>query len=436
MSLARIWYIHPFAGGPGLGRFFRAWSLGRAWREMGVDAQVICPSFHHIFDRLEPRRGDETIQGVPFRFIRTSSYRTNGFDRLWNMARFCVNLLRDPRLRVPDAEAPDLVIASSPHPFAFLPAARLARRYGAKLVFEVRDLWPLSVVELAGVRKGHPFVKLAEWVERYAYRHCDHVVSLLPFARDHMVERGLAADKFLYVPNGIDEADAQGPTGDPPGTILIDKAREWREQGKFIVAYTGAMGPPNALWALVEAAHVLQSRGNFVPQIIMVGRGESKRDVEALAARFELRNLEFFDAVPKRELAWLLRLSDAGFISLKRQPLFRFGVSPNKLFDYMLARLPVIYAIESANDPVGEAKCGLRVFAERPNAIADAIENLMVLPVEKRVQMGESGRAYALREHGYRALARRYVELIDPSTIMIDQSKSATAAGPAAKTFR
>jgi glycosyltransferase involved in cell wall biosynthesis len=423
MSLARIWYIHPFAGGPGLGRFFRAWSLGRAWREMGVDAQVVCPSFHHIFDRLELRTGDETIQGVPFRFIPTSMYRSNGLDRLWNMARFCVNVLRDPRLQVPEDEAPDLVIASSPHPFAFLPAARIARRYHARLVFEVRDLWPLSVVELAGVRKGHPFVKLAAWVEQYAYRHADHVVSLLPFARDHMVERGLASDKFLYIPNGIDEDDAQGPTGDPPGTLLIDRAREWREAGKFVVAYTGAMGPPNALWALIEAAHILQSRGNFAPQIVLVGRGESRRELESLATGFELRNVEFFDAVPKQELAWLLRLSDVGFISLKRQPLFRFGVSPNKLFDYMLARLPVIYAIESANDPVGDAKCGLRVFAERPHAIADAIEKLMVLPGEKRAQMGESGRAYALREHGYRALARRYVELIDPSTILLDEAE-------------
>jgi glycosyltransferase involved in cell wall biosynthesis len=428
MSLARIWYVHPFAGGPGLGRFYRAWSLARAWREMGVDAQVICPSFHHIFDRMQQRRGDETIQGVPFRFIPTSTYRSNGLDRLWNMARFCLNLLRDRRLRVPQAEAPDLVIASSPHPFAFLPAARIARRYRARLVFEVRDLWPLSVVELAGVRKDHPFVKLAAWVEQYAYRHADHVVSLLPAARDHMVERGLTPDKFLYVPNGIDEEDAEPPSGDPPETLLIDRAREWREGGKFVVAYTGAMGPPNALWALVEAAQVLQSRGNFVPQIALVGRGESKRELEALAARHELRNVEFFDAVPKRELAWFLRLADTGFISLQRQPLFRFGVSPNKLFDYMLARLPVIYAVESANDPVGEAKCGLRIFAERPHAIADAIEKLIALPIERRQQMGEAGRAYALREHGYRGLARRYVELIDPSTLLLQAPVGAPAA--------
>ena len=420
MSLARIWYVHPFAGGPGLGRFYRSWSLARAWRKMGVDAQVICPSFHHIFDRLEQRQGDETIEGVPFRFIPASTYRSNGLDRLWNMARFCVNLLRDPRLRVPEEQAPDLVIASSPHPFAFLPAARIARRYRAKLVFEVRDLWPLSVVELAGVRQGHPFVKLASWVERYAYRHADHVVSLLPAARDHMVERGLAAGKFLYVPNGIDEDDAAPPAGDPPETPLIGRAREWRKAGKFVVAYTGAMGPPNALWALVEAADILQSRGNFVSQFALVGRGESKPELERFAARHGLRNVEFFDAVPKGELAWFLRLADAGFISLKRQPLFRFGVSPNKLFDYMLARLPVIYAIESANDPVGEAQCGLRIFAERPQAIADAVEKLIALPAERRKQMGDAGRAYALREHGYRALARRYIELIDPSTVIIE----------------
>lgn len=428
MSLARIWYIHPFAGGPGLGRIFRAWSLGRAWRDMGVKAQVICPSFHHLFDRLESRHGDESIEGVPFRFIPTSVYRTNGVDRLWNMTRFCVNLLRDSRLRVPDDEAPDLVIASSPHPFAFLPALRIARRYRARLVFEVRDLWPLSIVQLAGLRKGHPFARLAARVEQYAYRHCDHAVSLLPLARDHMVEHGLAPDKFLHIPNGIDEADARGPTGDPPGTLLIDKAREWRAAGKFVVAYTGAMGPPNALWALIEAAHILQSRGNFVPQFVLVGRGESRRELESLATHFELRNVEFFDAVPKRELAWALRLSDVGFVSLRRQPLFRFGVSPNKLFDYMLAGLPVIYAIESANDPVGEAKCGLRIFAERPNAIADAVEKLMVLPVEKRAQMGESGRAYVLREHGNRSLARSYIELIDPSTLQLETPLNARAA--------
>src|SRR3546814_20361300 len=122
-----------------------------------------------------------------------------------------------------------MVSDSSPHPDAFPATHRIARHVGARSVFEVRDLWPLSLVELAGVRPSHPLVRATAWLERYAYRHADAVVSLLPETARYMQEKGLPAERWNYIPNGGDtparpSAALSHPTTHPPPT--------WKAEGR------------------------------------------------------------------------------------------------------------------------------------------------------------------------------------------------------------
>src|SRR5690606_28442346 len=99
---------------------------------------------------------------------------------------------------------PDAIIGSSPHPYMFLATHRLARRYNAASIFEVRDLWPLSLVEFAGVSPRHPLVVATGWLEKFAYRKADSVVSLQSGSQPYMCGRGLAAERWHYIPNGVD----------------------------------------------------------------------------------------------------------------------------------------------------------------------------------------------------------------------------------------
>lgn len=414
-----IWYVHPYAGGPGIGRYCRPFELGKAWQRAGARALVITASFHHLLDEPGEHPAHVDVEGVPYAFLSVPSYRSNGFGRVVNMALFMAQIWRQADRLAQRYGRPDLVIGSSPHPYAFLGTHPVARRFGARSVFEVRDLWPLSLIELAGVSPAHPLVRVTAWLERYAYRHADTVVSLLPCSRDYMVEHGLDPACWRYIPNGI-ESPVVPALGSAQPCVLT--ARRWRDEGRITVVYAGAMGPPNYVHSLVDAIDVLRQRGDRIVSAVIVGRGEESASIARQVDELGLGDrVALFEQIPKREIPALLAESDVGYISLRPEPLFRFGVSPNKLFDYMMAGLPVLFAIRAGNDPVADAQCGYSVSPGDKHAIADGLERLASLPAEARREMGERGRTYVREHHGYERLAADYLKTIEVPGRMADR---------------
>ena len=187
--IRNIWYCHPYAGGPDFGNSSRAFYLAECWERMQRKVTVFSSSWHHLMGEDQGYSGVRVFSGVRYYFIKARKYQGNGVGRLLNMLDYCLGLLRHADGFARDFGAPDMLVVSSPHPYAFLAGYVLANKWNAKLVFEVRDIWPLSLTELAGVPRWHPLVLFSAWVERFAYRHAHAVVSLLPGAKNHMVER-------------------------------------------------------------------------------------------------------------------------------------------------------------------------------------------------------------------------------------------------------
>lgn len=402
-----IWYVHPYAGGPGVGRYSRPYYLGRHWKSAGVNATIFTPAFHHLLD--EPKKaGHADIEGVTYRFIDAPKYLGNGLGRLRNMFLFSWRLYRRADDYVAVHGKPDVIIASSPHPYAFLATHALARRYRATSIFEVRDLWPLSLIELGGVSRFHPFIKFTGWVEKYAYRHAHYTVSLLPLTLDYMTKKRLTKERWLYIPNGIDANEIDDVEKTHP---CVEQAQRLRERGQVVVTYAGALGRPNHLEALIRATRLLKDNGVSNVSVIIVGRGEQEEKLKELVIDLDVMELvHIYSQVPKTTISTLLRESNVGYISLRPEAIFRFGVSPNKLFDYMLAGLPVIFAVDAGNDPVTEAGCGFTVPAGDDFEISDALKRISKMTDGERLEMGGRGRRYVLENHDYRSLARRYLE--------------------------
>jgi glycosyltransferase involved in cell wall biosynthesis len=401
-----IWYVHPYAGGPGVGRYDRPFHLARYWQQTGVASLVICPSFHHLMDS-EQDPGDRQVEGVSYAFLKCPRYVGNGFGRILNMTVFTARLLLSAGRLQKAYGRPQAIICSSPHPYAFISILLLARIMGASSIFEVRDLWPMSIIELAGVHPSHPMVVVTGWIERLAYRRADAVVSLLPGTLEHMAERGLETDRWWYVPNGIDDWQ---PNDVPETSECEAFVRSARLAGKKVLIYAGAMGRPNHLESLIDAVALLKDRGHSGIVAVLVGRGELKSDLTRKVSRLGLEgSIRFFDQVPKSVVRVLCENADMGYISLRPEPLFRYGVSPNKLFDYMLASLPVVFAVRAGNDLVEEAKCGVSCDPGEPTSIADAIAELSALPAEALHALGRNGHEFVTKNHTYRALAHRYL---------------------------
>jgi glycosyltransferase involved in cell wall biosynthesis len=401
--------INHYGGSPSLGMEFRPWYLAREWQRAGHAVTIVASTASHVRHHPVTVSQDLTERqhdGQRYMWVRTPAYAGNGVRRALNVMGFAGQLVRHAAsLRA--RYAPDVVIASSTHPLDIVGAERIARLAGARLIFEVHDLWPLSPIELGGMSPGHPFIRLLQWGENRAYRRADRVVSMLPAARPHMERHGMAPEKWAYVPNGVDPdewADAD-PAPAATATAVIAEARD---RGEFLVCYAGAHGVANDLRVLVEAA----ARLTHVPvRVVCIGQGPEKASLEALAAA-RGAPVTFLEAIPKRQIPATLRAMDVLYIGLQPQSLFRFGISPNKLLDYMMAGRPILQAITAGNDPVRDAGCGLSVPAGDPAAVASAIETLRATPASEREAMGARGTAYVLREHDYRQLAIRFLEVM------------------------
>ena len=182
-------------------------------------------------------------------------------------------------------------------------------------------------------------MRLMQFIEDKACKDSDKVISNLPYAYEHMVDRGMPKEKFAWIPNGIDVEEMQQQED------LSESVKSQIPKNKFIVGYTGTRGIANALDILIEAAIVLKNNLNI--SFVIVGKGQDKASLKQKLQQHDLQNVIFIDSIPKKQIQTMLKSFDVCFLGLKKSDIFRFGVSPNKLFDYFFSKKPVLYSIDS-----------------------------------------------------------------------------------------
>ncbi|USG68369.1 glycosyltransferase family 4 protein [Brevibacillus ruminantium] len=400
--------IFPYAGSHRHGMALRPYYLAREWVKLGHEVTIVASGFSHL-RLVNPDNKDglteEMIDGIRYLWIKTPRYTGNGSRRVLNMLGFAWLIHRYAPI-LSERYRPDLVMVSSPHPFSIFGAKRVARSARAKLVFEVRDLWPQSLIEYGNRSAWHPFIILTQFAENYAYSVSDQIVSLLPKAEEHMRLHGLAQGKFYYLPNGIvvEEWEESGPERLPD--LHRETLQRWKEEGRFIIGYAGSHGLANRLEDLIEAADELRDQP---VAFVLVGQGPMKAALEQLVEEKGLRHVSFLPPIPKTAIPACLRWMDALFMGWKMLPLLRFGVSANKLFDYMMAGKPVIHAIDAGNDPIEEAGCGISIRPEDSRQLVDAIRRLLKMTEKERQEMGQRGRSYVMEMHNLEHLASRFL---------------------------
>ena len=404
-----ILMISHYAGAPKYGMEFRAYYMGREWVKMGHKVMIVGATFSHL-RKQQPPASEETLDGIDYLWLPTTTYDGNGLKRALSMVQFAWGVVRKSKRLL--AFHPDVVVASSVHTYDILPSYRIARKASkkgkkAKFVYEVHDLWPLSPQELGGYSKWHPFIWSQQFCENFAYRHCDAVVSLLPNAFDHMHSHGLAPEKYHYVPNGIELSEWEEPKALPQEhQALLDGLKS---DGRFLIGFAGNHGVANALYAAIDAIGPLASEGI---DFVLVGNGPEKERLQTHARDKGYGNIHFLPAISKASIPTFLSHMDGLYIGLQRQPLFRFGVSPNKLFDYMMAGKPIIQAIAAGNNPVEEAHCGFAVEPDNTESIRQTVLKLKNTPLDERVAMGHNGYLFVRKNHSIDILSQLFIDAI------------------------
>lgn len=403
-----VWIINQYATTPDTGIGGRHHYLARKLAGHGHDVTLVGARWHHLLrDEAAAETAPDIEEHEGYRFARVQVPRyAHAHDkrRVLNWLLFGRRLRHLPRRL---GKVPDTILYSSPSLLGFGGAERLARKTGARLVFEVRDIWPLTLQEVGGQSPHHPLMAWMQRIEDRAYRVSDAVVSNLPNSVDHMAARGMDRKKFTWIPNGFDrrEVETPEPLSEPAAAALpVDR---------FLVGYTGTIGAANALETMVGAAERLKDHEGIA--LVIVGSGRDRDKIADVIAQRGLRNIHIIDPIPKRQVQSMLARFDACYIGLSRDSLFRFGVSPNKLFDYLVSGRPILYGIDSGRyRPVEELNAGLQIPPEDPAALANAVLKLKALPEAERAAMGARGRRAALKNHEYGALAQRLEKVLFP----------------------
>ena len=402
-----IWIINEPASTPDTGVGGRHYYLAKELAKLGHNVYLVAASYTHLLHNppsLNQSYKVTPIEGFKFVWVKVPHYEGahskirvfNWFWFTWKI-RGLVNVISDK---------PDSILCSSPSPIPFLGARFLSKRYKAQLVFEVRDIWPLTLVELGGYSPSNPFVRLLQWIEDKAYRESNKVVSNLKYSVEHMVSRGMDKSKFSWVPNGFSSDEMTYREK------LSDDVIAQLPTDKFIVGYTGSLGLANAMEAFIKSAEILKGETDIA--FVLVGNGMEKSRLESLVVEEKINNVYFIDVVGKLQIQSMLEFFDVCYLGLVKSPLFKFGVSPHKLFDYFNAAKPIIYAIESGNyTPVSDVDAGLQVPAEDPESIAEAVLKLYRYPKKIRETMGENGRNYAIENFEYGILAKKLAKELD-----------------------
>ena len=415
-SRRRIWIVNHYADAPDRANGTRHFDLARRLETRGLDVTIIASGFSHVTGREERlSRGRlsrvQVFDGVRFVWVRTFPYRGNGWQRQVNMLSFLA-LILVVQARLP---RPDTVIGSTVHPFAALGGWALARLRGASFVFEIRDLWPQTLVDLGALRTGSPGERLLRAIEAFLVRRATAVVTLLPGIRDYLVERGLPADHVRYVPNGVDleafDRMADSPPALPPEVVTSLAAIDrMHADGRVVFAYLGALGRVNDVATIVEATALAEGRSPGRVGLLVIGDGPERAELVRRAA--DVPAVEVLPAVPKRFVPVVLRAIDCGVVHATANPVYRYGISFNKLFEYFAAARPVAFACVSAYDPVRDSGAGVSLRPDDPELLADALLELATLEPAVRTRMGAAGRAHVALEHDIQQLAQSLAEIV------------------------
>lgn len=391
---------------------FRPYYMSKEWVKAGHEVVIVAASFSHLRQKNPDICGDiqeEIIDGIRYIWLKTPDYKGNGVSRIRNMLCF-IRKLYKYLPKITEDFIPDEVIASSTYPLDAYPARWIANKRKAKFVFELHDLWPMSPQVLGHMSKWHPFIMVMQMAEDYWCKNANVVISLLPDAYKHLVTRGMKMGKYHVVPNGVDVSEwADSNDASLPCEHTAD-LRELKAQNKFLVGYIGGHGVSNGLDTIVDLA----TRMGDKPQIhfVLIGKGPEKERLIKRTKELHLTNISFLPPVPKVAVPSLLRAMNVLICVSPDTPLHQYGVSPNKIFDYMMAAKPVLWSCRASNDIVSDAKCGYTVPPNDINRLANSLLQLHSCDEHALSDMGQRGQHYILTRYTYPILSKKFIEVL------------------------
>ncbi|MDR3026315.1 glycosyltransferase family 4 protein [Chryseobacterium sp.] len=399
-----IWLISKYASPPQYAKApSRLFYLAREFKKMGNEALLITSDANHFTNCPETDKiyNDEEQDGVAIRWIKTKKYaKTASIDRILSWFDFERKLFS---MKLSKMEKPDAVIVSSLSIFTIIYGYYLKKKFGSFLVFEIRDIWPLTMTEEAGFSKWHPLVLLIGFIEKFGYKKADLVAGTMPRLDVH-VEQILGYPKPFHC----------SPLGFDPENYSEDFLKEKNPfseivpSGKVIVGYAGSMGVTNALEPFIETIQMMKNDSNT--HFVLVGSGDLRASYEEQLK--DCSNVTFLQRIQQNDVKYFLQVCDILYLSTKDSKVWDYGQSMNKVVEYMLAAKPIIASYTGYPSMINEADCGRFINSTSAEDIKNAILYYADMSSEERAAIGDKGRKWIFENRTYPVLGKKYLDAI------------------------
>ena len=401
-----VWYVSKYVAPPAKASAGgRGYLLMREIARMGYESVIITSDSNQLAEVpvLAESYWLQRVDGMQVWWVKTLKYSVaKSVRRILSWLNFEWRLLRLPKERLP---RPDVVVVSSLSLLTILNGFLLRRRYKCRLVFEIRDIWPLTLTKEGGFSRWNPLVLVLGLIERLGYRYADAIVGTMPNLGEH-VAQVLGRSRPTYcIPMGVDEVSLAACEPLPP-----DYEARYMPKGKFVVAHVGSIGITNALNTFLDCAQAMRADSRI--HFLVVGEGDLRALYQAKYA--QLTNLTFAPRVPKQMVQAVLAKCDLLYFSVHVSTVWKFGQSLNKVIDYMLSGKPVVASYTGYPSMINEAQCGTYVPAGDIAALQREVQRYADMALAERVGIGARGREWILAHRRYETLAREYLAVMFP----------------------
>ena len=413
-----VWIINHYAGQMYFDKGMRHYWIAKFLKNKDYSPIIICSNSKHNSDGEVYFDGDnlwhecraEEID-VPFIFVKSRPYSGNGKERILNMVDFYINVLKVAKELSKKAGKPDVIYASSVHPLTLVAGIKLAKRFGVKVICEVRDLWPESLVAYGILRRQSIVTRLLYLGEKWIYQKADRIVMTWPGGYEYICDKHwetrIPKNKVVCISNGIDLAEyKENISAHMYNNSLFD------EYQGIKMTYTGSVRKVNNLGTLIKAVEVLRSRNINNFRLYVFGDGDERKELEDFVNKEQLENVFFMGKIPKLQIPSVLSKSNINVLHNSSTSLDKYGQSQNKFFEYLAAEKPILMTYKVGYSIVREEKCGFEVEQQTPESIADCMQELICLSEEQLDFYSQNARRCAER-YDFRVLTEKMISLIE-----------------------
>jgi glycosyltransferase involved in cell wall biosynthesis len=396
----KIWFVSTYDQPKG--QSSRTYDYANSLAGLGHEITFFTSSYNHFTqeEKLDPNEDlrEEKIGKINVVWLKTIAYEDNGFWRGVNMLH---SAWKTFWIGYSKKERPDIVFGPSVPLFTGLAAWFISQSKRSYFCFEIRDIWPQALVDVGVFSKNNPIVWILKKIEVFLYKNTDVIITALPFAYRHICQYGISKDKIFWFSNGINFKRFSGC-----------KNYDGGEKNKLKMMYVGNFSHDHGIKTIIKAVKALKGNKIVNFQVIFVGGGKKKAYYKKIVHSYNLKNIEFHDFVEKKDIPKVQERADVFIVSAKDVEVFKFGINFNKVFDYLASGRPIIFAVNSPNNPVEESGSGISIPPEDPQAMAQAIEKFYYMSPQKRKSLGQNGRKYAEKYYNIDVLAKKLEKIL------------------------